>query len=61
MKNTGKIVVCCFGDGATNEGSFHETLNMAAIWNLPVIFYCINNGYGISTSISSVDAYEARL
>ena len=30
MKNTGKIVVCCFGDGATNEGSFHETLNMAA-------------------------------
>ena len=54
MKNTGKIVVCCFGDGATNEGSFHETLNMAAIWNLPVIFYCINNGYGISTPISSV-------
>ena len=54
MKNTGKIVVCCFGDGATNEGTFHETLNMAAIWNLPVIFYCINNGYGISTPISSV-------
>ena len=54
MKKTGKIVMCCFGDGATNEGAFHETLNMAAIWNLPVIFYCINNGYGISTPISSV-------
>ena len=54
MHKTGKIVVCFFGDGATNEGSFHETLNMAAIWNLPVIFYCINNGYGISTPISSV-------
>ena len=54
MKKTGKIVMCCFGDGATNEGSFHETLNMATIWNLPVIFYCINNGYGISTPISTV-------
>lgn len=54
MKNTGKIVMCCFGDGATNEGTFHETLNMASIWNLPVIFYCINNGYGISTPIKSV-------
>ena len=54
MKNTGKIVMCCFGDGATNDGSFHETLNLAAVWNLPVIFFCINNGYGISTPISSV-------
>lgn len=54
MKKTGKIVMCCFGDGATNEGTFHETLNMAAIWNLPVIFYSINNGYGISTPINKV-------
>lgn len=38
MKNTGKIVVCFFGDGATNEGVFHEAVNMASIWNLPVIF-----------------------
>ena len=45
MKNTGKIVVCFFGDGATNEGSFHEAMNMASIWKLPVIFFCINNGY----------------
>lgn len=54
MKKTGKIVVCCFGDGATNEGSFHEALNMASIWKLPVIFYCINNGYGISANISKM-------
>jgi len=54
MKKTGKIVVCFFGDGAVNEGTFHETLNMASIWKLPVIFYSINNMYGISTPISSV-------
>ncbi len=38
MHHTGKIVVCFFGDGATNEGVFHEAVNMASIWNLPVIF-----------------------
>lgn len=54
MKKTGKIVLCCFGDGASNEGAFHECVNMAAVWDLPVIFYCINNGYGISTPISKV-------
>jgi pyruvate dehydrogenase E1 component alpha subunit len=54
MKNTGKIVVCFFGDGAVNEGTFHETLNLASIWKLPVIFYSINNQYGISTPIKSV-------
>ena len=54
MKKTGKIVMCCFGDGAVNEGAFHETLNMASVWKLPVIFYSINNLYGISTPIESV-------
>lgn len=54
MKKTGKIVLCCFGDGAVNEGTFHETMNLASIWKLPVIFYSINNMYGISTPISSV-------
>ncbi len=54
MKKTGKIVLCCFGDGACNEGTFHETLNMASIWKLPVIFYSINNMYGISTPIKDV-------
>lgn len=54
MKNTGKIVVCCFGDGACNEGTFHECVNLASVWKLPIIFYSINNKYGISTPISSV-------
>lgn len=48
MKKTDNVVVCCMGDGATNEGSFHECLNMASIWNLPLIFLVINNQYGIS-------------
>ncbi|HBG42612.1 MAG TPA: pyruvate dehydrogenase [Porphyromonadaceae bacterium] len=54
MKKTDNIVVCFFGDGACNEGTFHETLNMASVWKLPVIFYTINNLYGISTPIKSV-------
>ncbi|MBO0459257.1 thiamine pyrophosphate-dependent dehydrogenase E1 component subunit alpha [Enterococcus hulanensis] len=44
------VAVSFFGDGASNEGSFHEALNMASIWKLPVIFICENNKYGISTS-----------
>lgn len=52
MKRLGKssIVVCFFGDGATNEGAFHEALNMASVWKLPIVFVCENNGYGMSTS-----------
>lgn len=44
------VVVCFFGDGANNEGAFHEGLNMAAIWKLPVVFVCENNKYGMSMS-----------
>ena len=47
-KNT--VTVCFFGDGANNEGAFHEALNMASIWKLPVVFVCENNKYGMSTS-----------
>lgn len=48
---TDRVVMSCMGDGATNEGSFHETLNMASIWDLPVVYYVINNKYGISMNI----------
>lgn len=48
--DTGTVTVCFFGDGANNEGAFHEALNMAAVWKLPVVFVCENNGYGMSTS-----------
>jgi pyruvate dehydrogenase E1 component alpha subunit len=46
------ITVCFFGDGASNQGAFHEALNLASVWHLPVLFVCINNFYGISTHIS---------
>ena len=45
-----EVVVCFFGDGASNEGAFHEALNMAALWKLGVVFVCENNQYGMSTS-----------
>ncbi len=48
--NTGAVTVCFFGDGANNEGAFHEALNMASVWKLPVVFFCENNRYGMSTS-----------
>jgi pyruvate dehydrogenase E1 component alpha subunit len=49
MQGNGKVTVAFFGDGATNQGAFHEALNLAAVWNLPVVFVCSNNGYGQST------------
>ncbi len=45
LRNSGQVVVSFFGDGAVNTGSFHESLNMAAVWNLPVVFACENNLY----------------
>ena len=50
MQGKDAVVVSFFGDGATNEGAFHEGLNLAAVWNLPVVFVCENNKYGMSMS-----------
>lgn len=61
-KGSGQIAICFLGDGANNQGTFHETMNMASIWNLPVLFVCENNQYAIGTEISRstavVDQYK---
>jgi len=51
IRNLPEAVLCFFGDGAVNQGTFHESLNMAALWNLPVLFVCENNRYQIGTEI----------
>ncbi len=53
LRRTDDIVVCFFGDGATNEGGFHEGINGAALWDLPVVFVCENNFYGASTHVQA--------
>src|SRR5699024_4320550 len=58
LEGTKDVTVCFFGDGATNEGSFHEALNLASIWKLPVIFVCENNEYGMSSSITEMTNIE---
>ncbi len=50
LRGTGRVTVCFFGDGASNQGVFHETLNLAALWKLPVLFVAENNGYAMSTA-----------
>src|SRR4051795_11556203 len=57
-KGDGDVAVCFFGDGTTNIGAFHEALNFAAVWKLPVIFVCENNLYMEYTPIASVTAVE---
>ncbi|HHM05841.1 MAG TPA: pyruvate dehydrogenase (acetyl-transferring) E1 component subunit alpha, partial [Gammaproteobacteria bacterium] len=51
MRALDDVVICFFGDGAVNQGTFHESLNMAALWRLPVLFVCENNRYQIGTEI----------
>jgi pyruvate dehydrogenase E1 component alpha subunit len=52
------VTICFMGEASTNQGVFHETLNMAELWKLPVIFICENNGYGMGTAISRAMAGE---
>src|SRR5277367_1914934 len=57
--NEGPEVVCCFfGDGALPQGAFHETLNMASLWNLPLVFICENNFYGMGTLVQNAISQE---
>ncbi len=58
MKKDNKVTLCYAGDGSTNQGSFHESVNMASIWDLPVVFFIENNKYGMSGNIKEVTNIE---
>jgi pyruvate dehydrogenase E1 component alpha subunit len=60
VRNSGTngVVLCFFGDGAIHQGTFHESLNMAKIWSLPVLYICENNQYGMGTDFRRVSAVE---
>ncbi|HTP58222.1 MAG TPA: pyruvate dehydrogenase (acetyl-transferring) E1 component subunit alpha, partial [Spirochaetia bacterium] len=55
-RRDGGVVLCWFGDGAIHQGSFHESLNMAKIWNLPIVYICENNHYGMGTDFRRVSS-----
>jgi len=56
--NTGGVTLCYMGDGAVRQGSLHETLNLATLWKLPVVFVVENNGYAMGTSVSRTASHE---
>jgi len=58
LRKTDQVVACFFGEGASNQGTFHESINMASTWKLPVIFVCENNLYAMGTRQSRVMAME---
>ena len=58
IKQTDQVVICFFGDGALNTGEFHEALNLAGLWKLPVVYICENNLYAISTHVRKACAIE---
>lgn len=53
LKGTDNVAVSFFGDGASNQGTFHESINLASVWKLPAIFVCENNGFGISVPVAT--------
>lgn len=56
MQGTGGVTACFFGEGAVAEGEFHEALNLASLWDLPVLFVCENNGYAMGTALNLTEA-----
>jgi pyruvate dehydrogenase E1 component alpha subunit len=58
LRGTDQVVLCFFGDGAVNEGSFHEALNVSALWNLPVVFIIENNRYGMGTALDRASSVK---
>jgi acetoin:2,6-dichlorophenolindophenol oxidoreductase subunit alpha len=56
VRGTDQVCLCFFGDGAVNQGTFHESLNMASLWKLAVIYFCENNRYAITTSLENSHA-----
>ena len=58
IKGSGQVAVAFFGDGASNQGVFHESLNLASVWKLPVVFFCENNLYALTTPYQVIDAVE---
>jgi 2-oxoisovalerate dehydrogenase E1 component len=58
MRGTDQICLVFFGDGAANEGIFHEAFNLAALWKLPVVFFCENNRFGLSTAMHESTAID---
>jgi len=58
LRGTSQVVACFFGEGASNQGTFHEGINVASVWTLPVVFVCENNLYAMGTRQSRVMAVE---
>ena len=58
LRETDQVVLCFFGDGAVNEGAFHEALNVSALWDLPVVYVIENNRYGMGTSLDRASSVK---
>jgi TPP-dependent pyruvate/acetoin dehydrogenase alpha subunit len=57
LRKNQQVTLCFFGDGASCEGEFFESLNMAALWKLPLVFICENNGYAISVPTKALPVH----